>query len=201
MSERDIRSTDSRGPLRTAATGAALVLALTGIAACSDDDSAGPEAGAVTLDDFQSLEERVGGLEEDVGVLQDEVGGLGAGAGVDDGPGAGEASDIIGQEVTVSAEVSELITTTDVGSAFRIGAEGGPSVAVLATSPPEGLDANDVVQITGTVRMVQRTSFEEDFGIAEDELFDDPDFFFDDFEGELGIAATSIEVLQEQAEE
>ena len=48
--------------------------------------------------------------------------------------------------------------------------------------------------------MVSRDSFEEDFGIAEDELFDDPDAFFGEAEGQPAIAATSIEVLQEQAD-
>lgn len=175
------------------ATGTALALTLTGVAACSEDDSAGPEAGAVTAEDLQGLEDRVGALEEAVGALGD-----GADAGADGEP-AGQ-SDVIGQEVTVSAEVSELITSTDAGSAFRIGADSGASVAVLATAQPEGLDTNDVVQITGTVRMVNRDSFEQDFGIAEGDLFEDADAFFQEFEGQLGIAATNIEVLQEQAE-
>ena len=48
---------------------------------------------------------------------------------------------------------------------------------------------------------VQRDSFEEDFGIAEDELFDDPDAFFEEAEGQPAIAATEVEVLQAQAED
>ena len=182
-----------RRAARRIGASAVLVLSVAGLAACGDDDSAGPEAGQVTTEDLQALEDRVGALEEDVGALSD-----GAGVG-DDEAAAGQ--DIIGQEVTISAEVSELITTSDVGSAFRIGADSGPSVAVLATSPPSNLEANDVVQISGTVKLVERDSFEEDFGIAEDDLFDDADTFFGEFEGQPAIAADSVEVLQEQAED
>ena len=166
-------------------------LLLTG---CSDD-SAGPEAGAVTTEDLQRVEEQVGALDERLGAL--EAGEVGAEEEVGAGAEA-EQPDIIGQEATVSAEVSEIITSNDTGSAFRIGGESGPPVAVLSGSPPEGLDANDVVRITGIVRQVMRDSFEEDFGLAEDELFDDPDGFFEEFEGQLAIAATEIEVLQAQ---
>jgi hypothetical protein len=178
---------------RTALAGGvtALALVLTG---CSD--SAGPEAGAVTTEDLQGIEERLGAFDERLGVLEERAGA--AVAGGDDA--AATEPEIVGQEVTVSAEVSELITSTDAGSAFRIAGDSGPSVAVLATSPPEGLDANTVVRVTGTVQMVQRDSFEEDFGIAEDELFDDPDTFFEEAEGQPAIAATEVEVLQAQAE-
>lgn len=167
-------------------------LVLTG---CSED-SAGPEAGAVTTSDLQRVEEQLGGIEDRLGELESGVvegGSAGAAAGE-------EEADIIGQEATISAEVSEIITSTSVGSAFRVGGESGPSVAVLSGSAPEGLDANDVVRITGTVQRVTRESFEEDFGLAEDELFDDPEGFFSEFEGQPAIAATQIELLQAQSE-
>ena len=61
-------------------------------------------------------------------------------------------------------------------------------------------DANDTVRITGTVQRITRDSFEEDFGLAEDELFDDPDAFFNAFEGQPAIAATKIEVLQARSD-
>jgi non-ribosomal peptide synthetase component E (peptide arylation enzyme) len=67
---------------------------------------------------------------------------------------------------------------------------------MLAASPPEGLDAEAVVRVTGTVQMVQRESFEEDFGLVEDELFDDPEAFFAEAEGQPAIAATEVEILQ-----
>ena len=165
-------------------------LVLTG---CSD--SAGPEAGAVTTEDLQNLEEQVGALEGRLGALEEGVVEGGSA-----GAATGEQPDIIGQEATISAEVSEVITSTDVGSAFRVGGESGPSVAVLSGSAPEGLDANDTVRITGTVQLVNRDSFEQDFGLAEDDLFDDPDGFFTEFEGQPAIAATEIEVLQAQTD-
>lgn len=191
-----------RRPGRTLVASMALAASLGGMTACSD--SAGPEAGDVTTEDLQEIQDDFAELEDRVVTLEDMDP-------PDDTAAAEEASDeemtdeekaeLIGQEVTVSAEVSELITDTDVGSAFRIAGESGPSVAVLATTPPEGLDQDDVVRISGTVTMITRDSFETDFGIAEDDLFDDPDGFFDESEGDLAIAATEVEVLQEQADE
>ncbi len=70
---------------------------------------------------------------------------------------------------------------------------------MLSGSAPEGLDANDTVRITGTVQRITRESFEQDFGLPEDELFDDVDGF-DEFEGQPAIAATEIEVLQAQTD-
>lgn len=165
-------------------------LVLTG---CSD--SAGPESGAITTSDLQRLEGQVGGLEDRIGELES---GIEAGA-AGDATGA-EEPDIIGQEATISAEVSEVLTSNGTGSAFRIGGESGPSVAVLSGSAPEGLDANDTVRITGTVQLITRESFEQDFGLAEDDLFDDADGFFEEFEGQPAIAATEIEVLQAQSD-
>ena len=170
-----------------------LVLA-SGLVLTGCSDSAGPEAGAVTTEDLQRLEGQLGGFEDRLGELENGMLEMEAGAGA----GAAEEPDIIGQEATISAEVSEVITSTSVGSAFRVGGESGPSVAVLSGSAPEGLDANDTVRITGTVQLITRESFEEDFGLVEDELFDDPDGFFGEFEGQPAIAATEIEILQAQ---
>ena len=185
-----MRTTTVQRPARLV-TGLALTagLVLTG---CGD--SAGPEAGAVTTSDLQRVEEQIGGLENRLAELETGVAGGTAGA------ATGEQPDIIGQEATVSAEVSEIITSNSTGSAFRIGGESGPSVAVLSGSAPEGLDANDTVRITGTVQRITRESFEQDFGLAEDELFDDVDGFFEEFEGQPAIAATEIEVLQAQTD-
>lgn len=167
------------------------MVGMTGLAACGD--SAGPEAGEVTTEDLQELEDQVTALDDRVGVIEGDVA-------MNDETG-GEQPEIVGQQVTINAAVSELITSSDVGTAFRIAGETGPSVAVLATAPPEGLEVDDAVKISGTVQMVTRDSFEDDFGIAEDDLFDDPDGFFDEAEGQPAIAATEIEVIQEQAED
>lgn len=190
----------SRGAGRTAGMLLAAAIGMGGLAACGD--SAGPEAGAVTTEDLQQIEDDLGALEDRVGVLEDGTAGDGASMDpvVEDESGLFEdAQALIGQEVTVSAAVSEVMTSTDVGSAFRIGADSGEAVAVLMASP-EQLDVDDVVRVSGTVVKVERDTFEQDFGIAADELFDDPDAFFSDFDGEVALAADRAEVLQEQAE-
>lgn len=197
-----IRTTGTRRAGRTATVLAAAVLGMGGLAACSDD-SAGPEAGGVTAEDLQQLEEDFAGLDERVGALED---GVGVDAAVD--PVAEDDTDalftdgesLVGQEVTVSAEVSEMVTTTDVGSAFRIAGESGDPIAVVSASPVAEMDANDVVQVTGTVVQVQRDSFEQDFGIGADELFEDAEAWFAEEEGSVAISADSIEVLQEQGQ-
>lgn len=180
-----------RGVKVLAASGAMMV-ALTGLTACSD--SAGPEAGEVTTEDLTSLQDEVAALEERVGTVEAQVGSEAEGAAGDEQP------EVVGQDVTVSAEVTEMITSNDSGTAFRIGGADGPSVAVLTGSPPQGLEVDDVVQISGVVQMVNRDTFEQDFGIAEDALFDDPDAFFDSVEGQPAIKAQEIEVLQEQSD-
>ena len=189
------------------ATGAAIATLALGAAAC-ESDSAGQEAGAVTTSDLQSLQDQVGALEERVVALEDQAaetegGQADAAAGDETGDAAagGDQQDIIGQEVTISAEVTELITSGDQGTAFRIGGDNGPSVAVLSGSMSQQLQADDVVQISGTVQLVNRDSFEQDFGVAEGDLFDDPDSFFNEFSGQPAIAADNVEVVQEQAPE
>lgn len=198
--------------MRRTAAAAVMALGVSTLAACGED-SAGPEAGAVTLEDLQGVEDQVGTLEERVGVLEEglleldeepaPVDAIDEGAPVD--PAAEVFEDpmaLIGQEVTVSGAVSELITAaTEVGSAFRIGGDTGEPVAVLSATPPAELMVDDVVQVGGTVVEVQRDTFEEDFGVAADELFDDPDAFFEATEGQPAISADRIEVLQEQTEE
>ncbi|MGY1608458.1 MULTISPECIES: hypothetical protein [unclassified Geodermatophilus] len=204
-------STSGRlGPIRRRRAGraaAALIAAAIGIgglAACGD--SAGPEAGGVSTEDLQDIQDDLGALEERVGVLEDQpvdaAGDTDAPVDplVEDEAGVFEDPEpLIGQDVTVSAGVSEVITTTDVGSAFRIGNESGEPIAVVSANPPAQLDVGDVVRVSGTVVRVQRDTFEQDFGITADEVFDDPDVFFDTFDGEVALAADRIEVLQEQS--
>ena len=176
---------------RPAALVGALALAC-GLVLAGCSESTGP-AGDVTMVELQQLEERVVALDDRLGALEEK----GAVAGEDEA--AAEEPDVIGQEVSVSAEVSEVLTTSEAGSAFRIGGESGRRVTVLSGAAPEGLDANDVVRITGTVQRILRDSFEADFGVAEDELFDDPEGFFSEFGGVLAVAASDIEVLQGEA--
>ncbi|MCZ2857308.1 hypothetical protein [Blastococcus sp. VKM Ac-2987] len=188
---------------RTAGAVIAAVVGLGGLAACSDD-SAGPEAGGVTAEDLQQVEDDLAGLDERVGVLEEGIGTDAAvdPLGADDDTAAfyDDTESYIGQEVTVSAEVSEMVTTTDVGSSFRIAGESGDPIAVVMASQPMELDANDVVQVSGTVVQVQRDTFEQDFGVAADELFEDADAWFEVEEGSVAISADRIEVLQEQGQ-
>ena len=117
----------------------------------------------------------------------------------DDSDLSGDAQSLVGLEVMVSAEVSEMMATTDAGSGFRIAGDSGNPVAVLSTTPPTELDADDVVRVSGTVVEVQRETFEEDFGVAADELFEDVDSFFTEEEGSVAISADRVEVLQQQS--
>ncbi|SOC50059.1 hypothetical protein SAMN05660748_2798 [Blastococcus aggregatus] len=184
---------------RTATALAAAVVGMGGLAACSDD-SAGPEAGGVTAEDLQQFEDQLTGLEERVGVLE---GGLGEDdelAGEEDNALYDDTQSYVGQEVTVSGEVSEMVTTTDVGSSIRIAGESGDPIAVVSAMPSAELDANDVVRVTGTVVEVQRDTFEEDFGVAADELFEDADAWFEEEEGAIAISAERMEILQAQGQ-
>ncbi|MGY1827680.1 MULTISPECIES: hypothetical protein [unclassified Blastococcus] len=196
-------STGKQRAGRTATALAAAVLGLGGLAACSDD-SAGPEAGGVTADDLQQVEDQLAGLDERVGALEEGVGTEAPvdplGAEDDTAAFFEDSQSYVGQEVTVSAEVSEMVTTTDVGSAFRIAGESGDPIAVVSAAQTAEMDANDVVQVTGTVVQVQRDTFEQDFGVASDELFEDADAWFQEEEGSVAISADSIEVLQEQGQ-
>lgn len=183
--------------LRLAAASVTSVVALTGLAACSE--SAGPERGEVTTEDLQSVEEDLGAMDERIGALEAEAE---AGLGAEEEAGIWEDGEsLVGQQGTVSAAVSEVVTMTDVGSAFRIAGESGESVAVISATPPASLEVDDLVQVSGTVVRIQRDTFEEDFGVAADDLFDDADAFFEEEEGNVAIAADQVEVMQEQAEE
>jgi hypothetical protein len=46
---------------------------------------------------------------------------------------------------------------------------------------------------------VNQQQFQQDFGVAADELFTDPEAFFTDNSGDVAINASQVQVLQEQA--
>lgn len=190
-----------RRAVRGIAASTAVVAGLSGLAACSD--SAGPEQGAVTTEDLQELQDSVADLEDRVAGMEGTLPDVGA-----DGGNAGEsdifgedAQNLVGQQVTVSAEVSELVDHSEIGAAFYIAGESGEPIAVLSAGQVDQLQPDDVVEVSGTVKVVQRDSFEEDFGAAADDLFTDPDAFFDEAENQVAIAADSVEVIDEQAGE
>lgn len=195
----------SRG-IRSIAASAAVVAGLTGLAACSD--SAGPEDGAVTTEDLQEIEDDITALEDQVAGLEGAATDAAADtADMEDADGAvadlfgDDPESLVGQQVTVSAEISELVVNGDSGAAFMIGDDSGEPIAVIATDLAEDLQANDVVEVSGTVTTIQRDTFEEDFGVAPDDLFTDADGFFSDSEGEVALAADSVAVIDQTSEE
>lgn len=112
-------------------------------------------------------------------------------------PEEGEGAQLLGQNVTVSGEVDEVV---DEG-AFRVGGDdlGGDSALVLSqsgsfddlgTDVNEGLVEDDtVVQVTGTVREFDLAAFEEEFGVDYD------DELYEEFEGEVVIVADQVSTL------
>ncbi|MGY1914032.1 hypothetical protein [Blastococcus sp. SYSU DS0973] len=195
--------TTSTGPRRAGRAASALIAAAVGIgglAACSDE-SAGAEAGGVTAQDLEAFEDQLADLAERVGALEEGMGDDGVAATTDDTAGFFEDTrSYVGQDVTVSGEISELVSTTDVGSSFRLAGESGELIAVVMATQPMELDADDVVRVSGTVVQVQRDTFEEDFGIAAEELFADADAWFEQEESSAAISAHRVEVTQQQGQ-
>jgi hypothetical protein len=188
-------SRSGRGAGRTFAVVAAIGLGVAGLTGCGD--SAGPESGTVTTEDLQELEDRIAGLDDRIGVLEDDGEGM---ADADNTEAFfGDPDAHLGQLVTVSAEVSDLTATTDVGAAFRIAGESGDPIDVVSANPPPQLGQDDVVRVTGTVVQVQRDSFEQDFGVAADELFEDADAWFAGADDQVAVSASQITVLEENA--
>lgn len=184
----------------------AAVTAIAGLGACSE--SAGPEEGEVTTEDLQQIQDDLGAIEDRVEAIESAAP---AAEGVaDDDELAGDdmtdelfedGESLIGQDVTVSAAVTEVVVSGDSGIAFMIGGESGEPVAVLSADPMADLELETVVEVSGTVVTIQRDTFEEDFGFAEDELFDDPDAFFAEHEGEVALAADTVDIIEEEPEE
>jgi hypothetical protein len=174
-------------------------LALGGTAACGESD---PEVEAATAEDLRQVEDDLAALDQRVGVLE----GGAEGDSPDDGggvlPGVGlgdlleDPQSFLGREVTVSGEISRLWTTADMGAAFQIAGETGDPITVISAGQRDQLDANDDVEVTGTVTSIDEDTFERDFGIAADELLEDPDGFLTDVAGEPAIAASRVEILQ-----
>lgn len=99
-----------------------------------------------------------------------------------------ESTTYIGQQVTLSAEVSETISP----DAFAIAGAADP-LLILEEQEIPSLDEGQVVQVTGTVQ--------DDFDVVtvEEELgLDLEDEKFADFEGQPYILATRGEILEEE---
>lgn len=183
---------------RRASATAAAVLTLGILSGCGDTQ--GEDLDRTLPEDVEALSEDLGTLGDRVTELEDRLAELEPGLPEDVPAGEGVAvfadpTAYVGEEVTVMAEVSELYDTTAAGRAFRLAADVGEQVAVISTDPPEELLANDVVRVTGTVHMVDEQAFEDNFGIAADELFNAPVNFFVDADGEAAIAADTVELV------
>lgn len=171
-----------------------------GLAAC-ETDTAGSEAGA----DIGDLRDRVAGLEQDLENVEERVGELEATDTADEGvPGPDEALAVddvyaepesyVGQQVTVSAEVGEILGT----NAFTLTGPTQPLLIVSATGVGDSpvVEPSAPVQVTGTVREgFDVVSFEEEAGVELD------DELFTDFEGEIYIEASSVSEPQTDTEE
>ncbi len=125
----------------------------------NDDDSAGPER-AVTVEDVADEQ----AFDED-----------------------GFAGDLIGREVTVGGNVSEVVGD----SAARLGGDdfGGDGLLVIGVSQPD-IDEGDDVRITGTVRTFDAEVFETEFGWN---FYDDA--LYDPWRNENVVVAKSTSVL------
>ncbi|WP_324277668.1 hypothetical protein [Blastococcus brunescens] len=187
---------------RVAGAAVAAALALTGCGGGSVE----PAPSAVSAEDLEQVRDEVAALEDRVASLEDRL---------DDGdpadppdeagsPGTadtffGDPEAAIGREVVVRGEVTELLAATDVASAFRITGDVGEPVAVVSVTPPPAVATGDVVEVSGSAVEVDPDSFEADFGIAADELFDDPEAWLTEADGQVAIAAVRIEVTQATA--
>jgi hypothetical protein len=179
----------------------AAVLAVAGLGACG---SAGPEVG-ITTDDIQDLENQIDALDERLGALE-EGGALPEDLDDASPEAVPDVSDdlwsgpdvYVGQTVTVSAEVTEVVAIADAGTAFRIAGDSGDPLLVVSTSPPDDLDTGDVVRVMGSVLVLRQDTFEQEFGAAPGDVFDDPDAFFQDAEDDIGIAADDVQMIPEQ---
>ncbi len=150
------------------------VLLLSLLLAACQDTSAGPEVGT-------DLEDVAGAAPELTEPVAEE-----------------EALDpaLVGQQVTVSADVSEVVSP----AAFVLGEDTLSSVLVVSAPAADfgeiGLTVDDaladddtVVTVTGTVRQFDIAGFEEEFGVDYD------DELFEVYEGQSVIVADRVRTL------
>lgn len=140
----------------------ALVATLALVSTACGEDSAGPETGA-SVDDV-----RDDGIDEEDFLADPEP--------------------YLGDKVTVSAEVADVIGP----AAFTIAGEGGPPPVLVVSAPNSipKISDNTVVKVTGTVRDFGITTVESDLGID----LDDPLVL--GYEDDHVIVADSVSVLK-----
>ncbi|MEX5302312.1 hypothetical protein [Kocuria sabuli] len=167
--------TRNRHATRTLAAGLFAVAGL-GLAGCGSE---GPETGT----DVEDITD--GEVVESSPAATQDAGAM-AYAGDYNQDFYDESTTYVGQQVTLSAEVSETLSP----DAFAIAGAVDPLLIIESEEIP-ALDTGQVVQVTGTVQ--------DDFDVVtvEEELgVDLEDGVFADFEGEPYIMATSGEVIE-----
>lgn len=93
---------------------------------------------------------------------------------------ADQVDQLAGEEVTTSGTVSELLSTV----AFRL--EGANWSVVVLDSEQATVAPGDMAEVTGTVRQMNITEIEEDYGLdLDDELYAD-------YEGDLVLVADQV---------
>ena len=97
---------------------------------------------------------------------------------------AEEVTTLAGEDVTISGEVNELLSTV----AFDLRGAGW-SVVVLDADQAV-LEPGDAVDVTGTVRQLNTVELEEDYGLDLD------DDLYAPYEGDLVLVADSVEPTQ-----
>ncbi len=191
---------------------AAVLLAVgLGLTACSDTPA--PEVSGVSeqdldevRDEVSALQDRIDGLEEQLAEAgPDEPGGPDEEPGdepaPEDEPDREEAEDtffgdpatFLGEAITVQGQVAEVLASTDVASAFRLAGEGGDPVPVISATPLPDVARGVAVEVSGRAVEVDPATFEADFGIAADALFDDPAAWLADAEGTVAVAADAVQ--------
>jgi filamentous hemagglutinin family protein len=169
-----MRTTNSTRTRRLAGAIVAAGIGTGVLAGCGG--TAGPETGA-SVDEIQQEAEP----GADVGVGED------AGVGVDDAA-ADDVNSYIGQRVTVSAEVNDVLSPSAFTIAGTAGSGGAEELLVIANDPGVVVDEESAAAVTGTVRQAF------DLAAAESEFgYDYDDAAFTEYEGEPYIVAESID--------
>lgn len=177
------------------------VVALVSLSACGSSGDA--DAGNVSTDDLQQLQDQLTALDNRVATVEQDFsgsdfGGPGsAGGNTNEGFGNDPAA-ALGDEVTVSAAVSELVGSSEAGAVFLVAGDDGVPIPVVSADPTVPLRVGEVVTVSGTVVLVDPDTFADDFGVAAAELLDDADVFLEEREGEIALAADEVRPADDQ---
>ncbi|WP_299959710.1 hypothetical protein [uncultured Modestobacter sp.] len=202
-----MRSAPDRPTGRRAAAAVLAVLGVGGLAGCGQDEA---DPGGVTAEQLQDVRDDVATLSERVDELEAARSSAPPTAGETSAPATTTSTTTApaeptptfaaGDDVSLGGEVTGLISTTAVGSAFRLATGEGVTVTVISPTPVAELATGDAVQVSGVATRVQRSSFERDFGIAAEVLLDDPDAFLTEHAGQLAVAADRVQRGEQPAD-